>query len=381
MCYIQKLRTLVQQRVNTVVEEIFGLFERTIAEYEEELSRTKKENKRQRELLNAVFKPSVRLHREDIQRVSVESHEVVPSEQQEWNSSVGQESEPRHIKEEEPWEQLHGLEKADITKFTFIGVPVKSGHDEAQSSQLHHCHSEENRQAEPLIQHMTTDDDGERCGGPQADRDFAPLSDMDDMMSDSSETDHSDDTTEHLESNKDSKGDMRHHADNKHFDCSECEKSFGQKAHFIRHMKTHTGEKPFACSVCAKRFSLKEHMKKHMMIHTGEKPFSCSVCSKGFRVKYEMMRHMKTHTGEKQFTCSVCMKSFSRKDYMIIHRRTHTGGHFSCSLCPKRFSCKRYVMIHMRTHSGEKPFSCDACDRSFTYKYQVNKHKCAGAGS
>nr|XP_057928191.1 zinc finger protein 436-like isoform X2 [Doryrhamphus excisus] len=373
MCNVQQLRALVEQRVNAAVEEIFGLFERTIAEYEEELSRTKKENERQRELLKAVFKPSVRLHR-DIQQVSVESQEVVPSEQQEWNSGVGQESELPHIKEEEPWEQLQGLEKACISKFTFTGIPVKSEHDEAWSS--YHCPSEENRQAEPLTQHMTTHDDGEHCGGPQADRNFAPLSDMD-----SSGTDHSNDAKEPLESNKDSEGDMRHHTDNKHFDCSECGKSFGQKAHFIRHMKTHTGEKPFACSVCAKRFSLKEHMKKHMMIHTGEKPFSCSVCSKGFRVKYEMMRHMKTHTGEKQFTCSVCMKSFSRKDYMIIHRRTHTGGHFGCSLCPKRFSCKRYVMIHMRTHSGEKPFSCDVCDRSFTYKYQVNKHKCAGAGS
>lgn len=57
MCKVQMLRELVERRLNVAVEEIFELFEKTIAEYEEELCRSKEENERQRELLDAVFTP------------------------------------------------------------------------------------------------------------------------------------------------------------------------------------------------------------------------------------------------------------------------------------------------------------------------------------
>ncbi|XP_035849305.1 cyclic AMP-responsive element-binding protein 3-like protein 2 [Sander lucioperca] len=67
--------------------------------------------------------------------------EEVPPEQQECSSSVDQQEPepPPHIKEEqeELWssqegEQLQGLEEADITKFPFTPVPVKSEDDEEE---------------------------------------------------------------------------------------------------------------------------------------------------------------------------------------------------------------------------------------------------------
>ena len=63
MSKVQMLRSLVKQRLTAAAEEIFGLVERTIAEYEEELCRSKEENERQRKLLDAVFNPQLRLHR------------------------------------------------------------------------------------------------------------------------------------------------------------------------------------------------------------------------------------------------------------------------------------------------------------------------------
>ncbi|XP_061895487.1 uncharacterized protein LOC133644771 isoform X2 [Entelurus aequoreus] len=131
MRQVKKLRMLMEQRLHSVVEEIFGLFERTIAEYEDELARTKEEKERQQELLDAVFKPQFVLQRADVQQVSAESQEEIPSEQQEWSSSVGKkELEPPHIKEEEEelWEQLQRLQEAH-------------NEDEAQSLQLHHSQS------------------------------------------------------------------------------------------------------------------------------------------------------------------------------------------------------------------------------------------------
>ncbi|XP_078112518.1 uncharacterized protein LOC144521783 isoform X2 [Sander vitreus] len=194
MSKVQMLRALVEQRLTAAAEEIFGLFERTIAEYEEELCRSKKENERQQKLLDAVLNHEVQIQRTDVQQLLVDK-DWVPPEQQEWSSSLDQEDpEPLpHIKEEqeELWtsqegEQLQGLEEADI-KFPFTSVPVKSEEDDeekAQSSQLHESQTEENRDAE------RTEADGEDYGGPEPARNSDPDSPLHpathDKMSDSS---------------------------------------------------------------------------------------------------------------------------------------------------------------------------------------------------
>nr|XP_033465325.1 putative nuclease HARBI1 isoform X2 [Epinephelus lanceolatus] len=173
MSKVQMLRSLVKQRLTAAAEEIFGLFERTIAEYEEELCRSKEENERQRKRLDAVFNPQPQLNKADIQQLSVVKEEV-PPEQQEWSSSVDQEDpEPPHIKreQEELWisqveEQLQGLEEDDIIKFTSTPVPVKSEDDEEkpQSLQLHQRHTEQ----------METEAEGEDCVGAEPARNSDP---------------------------------------------------------------------------------------------------------------------------------------------------------------------------------------------------------------
>ena len=53
------LRLLITQRLTAAAEEIFGVFGRTIAEYEEEISRSKLEIERQRRLLELSLQPEV----------------------------------------------------------------------------------------------------------------------------------------------------------------------------------------------------------------------------------------------------------------------------------------------------------------------------------
>ncbi|XP_071058360.1 zinc finger protein 2-like [Pseudochaenichthys georgianus] len=242
--------------------------------------------------------------KKDVQQLVVVKEEV-PPEQQEWSSTLDQEDPepPPHIKvkQEEPWssqegEQLQGLEEADILKFTFTPVPVKSEDDEEkpQSSQLHQ------RQTE----HLETEADGEDCGGPEPARSSDPERHLQpetvDNPGHSSEPDTEDSAdwketrepgSQSQRNEQDPVSDSRRRTGKKDFRCSQCAKRFGRKSSLKRHIIIHTGEKPFTCSVCEKPFAHRGHLKSHMRIHTGEKPFSCRVCDK----RFTRSRSVKSH--------------------------------------------------------------------------------------
>ncbi|XP_078123541.1 uncharacterized protein LOC144528670 [Sander vitreus] len=255
---------------------------------------------------------------EDVEQLLVVKEEV-PPEQQECSSSADQqEPEPLpHIKEEqeELWssqqgEQLQGLEEADITKFPFTPVPVKSGDGEekAQSSQLH----------QRQTQHMEREADGEDCGGPKPARNSNPHPLLQPETEDQTGASSEPETDEPQSALNSLKHDSRQ---TKPFSCSECGKRFGFKSDFKRHMRTHTGEKPFSCSKCGRAFTDSGNQKKHMRTHTGEKPFSCSVCKKSFTRIDGLRSHMAVvHTGEKRFSCSVCNKRFAQSSRVKTHK-------------------------------------------------------------
>ncbi|XP_071345154.1 zinc finger protein 586-like isoform X2 [Trachinotus anak] len=329
MCKIRTLRTLVNQRLSTAVEEIFRLFETTLAEYEEEIER-------QRRLLEVVERPAGQVIK-DVRQLLVIKQEV-PSEQQDWRTCQDQEEpELPHIKEEqvELWssqegEHLQGLEQGDISKFPFSSVPVKSEDDEdtAQSSQLQQRQTEESREAAPPAS--------------------SSVEQMDPDSSDS-ETEYSNDEWKETRERQPGSTFVKHNEvhiivekchcsiGKKTYKCSECGKKFSLKGSLQRHIRGHTGEKPFSCSVCGKKFGRKQHLQEHVIIHTGEQPFSCSVCGKKFRYKAGMRKHMRVHT-ESDHTSPLCEKMFNQSETLPSHMTVHRDEQaVSCSVCEKEF--------------------------------------------
>ncbi|XP_071062665.1 zinc finger protein 233-like [Pseudochaenichthys georgianus] len=393
MSKVQMLLSLKKQRLTAAAaEEIFALFEKTIAELEEELSLSKEENKRLQKLLDAVLQPQLRIHRADVQQLVVVKEELLP-DQQEWSTSLDQEDPepPPHIKQEQEGEQLQELEEADITKSTFTPDPVKSEDDKEkpQSSQPHQ------RQTE----HMETEADGDDCRGPEPARNSDPESSLqpntvedtgdfsEPDTGDSSEHDTGDSSEPDTEDSADWKEtrepasgsnslkNRRRSAEYKPFSCSVCKKAFSQSGSLKRHMRVHTGEKRHSCSVCKRDFSRSAHLKNHMRVHTGEKPFSCSVCKKAFSQRGNLKDHMRIHTGEKPYSCSVCKKAFSRSIRLKDHIRVHTGETpFSCSVCKKGLSWSAQLKHHMRVHTGEKPHSCSVCKKGFSQSGNLKRH-------
>ncbi|XP_061746957.1 zinc finger protein 37 homolog isoform X4 [Nerophis ophidion] len=272
-----------------------------------------------------------------------------------------------HIKEEEEEHSIsqEGDHLEGLVEFPVTSVPVKSEDDEVKGE------GEERGGAEPpsssSTQHMTTEADGDHCGGSQADKLLAPLSDSEDTTSHSPYTD-----------DEDSKDDKTCHTDNTHFKCSLCDKTFKLPCYLKRHMRIHTGEKPFICSICGKSFTHSQHLIRRIRTHTGEKPFSCLTCGKGFIHSHDLKVHIRTRTGEKPFSCSICGKGFTQSQTLKRHMRTHTGEKLhSCSICNRSFCQRSTLRSHMRRHSGEKVLSCSVCGESFSFKKQCEKHKCA----
>ncbi|XP_041822583.1 zinc finger and BTB domain-containing protein 41-like isoform X2 [Chelmon rostratus] len=274
MSKVQTLRAFVKQRLTAAAEEIFEQFERTIAEYEEEVCR-------QQKLLDAVFKPEVRLHRADVQLLLGRKEED-PPEQQDWRSSLDQEdpAEPPHIKEEqeELWtsqegEQLGGLEEADITKFTSPPVPVKSeeeDEEEPQSSQLHQRQTEQ----------MKTESDGEDCGGPEPARTSDPDTHLQPETDDScdwEETREPQSGLNPLQNNEVPVSDVKCKTGKTSVSSSGCTSSSDHKGRLQKHIGIQTEVKPLSCPICGKRYNLKNSFTSHMRLHSEGKCFSCSV--------------------------------------------------------------------------------------------------------
>ncbi|XP_072295431.1 uncharacterized protein [Eucyclogobius newberryi] len=141
------LRALVNARLTAAAEEIFALVERTIAEYEEELCRSKEENQRNQQLLEEVLSPQLRLHRAEGCQIDWCNPDPVKQET----------LETAQIKEE-PEEHLLKQEEEQLPEFT--AVCVKS---EEQSSLLQQRQTEHRE----LTQ-------GEHCGGAGADISLDP---------------------------------------------------------------------------------------------------------------------------------------------------------------------------------------------------------------
>ncbi|XP_061528753.1 uncharacterized protein LOC133400288 isoform X2 [Phycodurus eques] len=146
------LKELVRERLIAAADEIFGLFERTIASYEEQLCRAREETERHRRQLEDVYKSHMVLHREDVlQRNSCA--EVLPPHPQGASSNLEHSHLP-HIKKEE--------EEADVSKLPLISVCVKSDKDEDKPPEC------------SQLQHLIPG--GDHCGGPPPPHFLSPLS-------------------------------------------------------------------------------------------------------------------------------------------------------------------------------------------------------------
>ncbi|KAF7652780.1 hypothetical protein LDENG_00092480 [Lucifuga dentata] len=368
MSNFEHLRALVNQRLSLAAEDIFRLFARTIAEYEEE-------NARQRRLLRPEINNTVL--QQDAQKCNMSEEE-----QQEWIHHVDQDGlQPPRIKQEQEevgdsqvGETIGRWREADVSRIPLTGIPVKSKNDEgkALSSQP------QQRQTEPLAssstQQIKSEANAEDCGGPEPGRNA-------DLTYSHAATDCRRPKTENCNDDwKESLSCFRAEAED-----SDGEKETKELQSALKPLSDAgcvAGKNLFSCSQCGKTFGSSQYLHRHMQCHTEAKILLCPFCGKRFTKNSNLTTHLRVHTGEKPFTCSVCNTSFSLRCTLVAHMRVHTGEKpFSCFFCSKRFAKKANLKVHMAVHTEEKAYSCSVCNKRFAWHSQIKSHKCVAASS
>ncbi|XP_054619870.1 zinc finger protein 79-like [Dunckerocampus dactyliophorus] len=239
MSKVEMLRLLINQRLAEVADEIFGVFGRTIAEFEEELCRSRREIERQRRLLDFSIKTSNR---------------AAPREPQDWTSGLDlEEHVPPPIKEEEEQQDDTPPGSEPGGMFSFPSGDLEWADGVSPTSDLPSQNTDNSdAQAGTSVQHTYVDP-------------AAPLSDEADS-----------------------------------YICSICGRTFARRGPWSKHMRDHAkqdvnkADKSYICTICGKRLTRFDGYRKHLRVHTGERPYRCAACGRRFSDNSNYRRHVRT---------------------------------------------------------------------------------------
>ncbi len=137
--------------------------------------------------------------------------------------------------------------------------------------------------------------------------------------------------------------------------------------------------RPFACRHCDKAFTARSSLLRHMQLHTGQFSFYCDECRKGFNTKGHYKDHVSKHQGSakkvaKPFACSQCDKAFTARRSLLRHKQIHTGKFkFYCAPCQKGFYQKQDYTGHINKHIG-RSFPCQYCSSRFAFENGLKAH-------
>jgi len=98
-----------------------------------------------------------------------------------------------------------------------------------------------------------------------------------------------------------------------------------------------------------------------------------------FEVKIEIKTEADlTDDKPRPYLCTVCDKRFTRKENLTKHRELHTGVMYICSQCEKVFSYRSGLCKHMSIHTSKH--ECSVCGKRFATSCDLGVHRRSHSG-
>ncbi|XP_055609278.1 transcription factor grauzone-like [Uranotaenia lowii] len=135
------------------------------------------------------------------------------------------------------------------------------------------------------------------------------------------------------------------------------------------------------CEVCGKSFSSKSLLTRHQKEHEKspqETRLQCTICGKWMKNAGSLRKHKRRHEGEGgEHKCQLCDKvapnALALQSHIaFVHRKEKVH---QCSLCPKSFKRQFTLLEHMTTHTGDVLYSCPHCSKTFNSSANMHAHK------
>ena len=217
--------------------------------------------------------------------------------------------------------------------------------------------------------------------------------------------------------------------------CPFCSRKFPWSSSLKRHILTHTGQKPYKCTECPLWFTTKSNCDRHIIrkhgnnnnsdvgedkdfddedeeiemgFHysplpaedpaefptrrdsTSDSPYKCHICDDGFTERLPAIQHIEQEHPE-EFQSLTEKRAFDAPEEVVSPQTNESGeelydqlrGKFPdyvnrkiiCLFCSRKFWSAEDLRRHVRTHTGETPYACEICQRRFTLKHSMLRHK------
>ncbi|CAJ1062533.1 zinc finger and SCAN domain-containing protein 32-like [Xyrichtys novacula] len=260
------LKAFLNDRLMAVADEIFGAVEKTIAEYKEEIFRSKDLEISRLRMQLKLLKQEPELETcigAQLQQHSHHHHHPPPPPQHHQSNPEVEAPEPPHCEEDEgsSMEQEHPEPSLVKKEHLKSHRDFWMGHDAAQ--QLESLESD--------IKDFISSPSSLRTSLHDPILPFHP--------------------NHNINNNNSSSGEEGRE---KPYCCSVCEKRFNNCSHLAAHIRTHTGERPYICEICRKTFITTSALNRHQTIHSEGKHFICNYCGKSFKWMESLGRHIRS---------------------------------------------------------------------------------------